>query len=79
MTKNSNLTVAAQRTSHNLHNDVEATLLFSPLKTALQNKLSKSMAHLWVLNVLRIFSTFTGETALSKLRVGNGDKPVSCS
>jgi hypothetical protein len=56
---------------------VEAPLLFSPLKTALQNELSKSIAHLWVLNVLSIFSTFTGETALSKLVVD--DEPVSCS
>jgi hypothetical protein len=54
-----------------VHDDVEALLPFSPSSlrnTTLQKALSKSMAHLCVLNLFSSFSTLTGEAAaLSKL------------
>jgi hypothetical protein len=72
-----------------VHHDVEAPpapMPFSPLElcplssqnAALQKALSKSMAHLCVLNLLSSFSMFTGETAATSKSVVDDDL-VSCS
>jgi hypothetical protein len=73
----------AARHKKHTHNNVEAPLPSSPsslLKTALQKALSKSMAHLCVLNFFSSFSTLTGEAAalLSKSKLLD-DEPVSWS
>jgi hypothetical protein len=70
------------RNSHkkatHIHDEVAALLTFSPSslqKTALQNELSKSIAHRCALNVFSNFSTLTGEA----VSVIIADEQVSCS